>query len=215
MEIGSANLKRATAVVLACIGWSALVLQFVLHLQVTDSMGLTLAEALIRFFSYFTIQVNIFAALMLTAFAIDPKSDDRRNHAFTASGVAVYIATVGLGYGALLRHLRPPSGAPWTADFLLHDFMPAAYVLFWLAFIRKAELRRSDPLLWLVYPLVYLAFVFVRGGMSGFYPYPFIHVGNLGYASVAVNTVGLLIFCAALGTVFVAVGRWFARRQTR
>lgn len=213
MDIRSTSFQRASAIVLAVLGWSALVLQFVLHLDVSEGLGLTRAEALIRFFSYFTVEVNILAAMVLTAYAMAGPSGRWQDRAFVPSGVAVYIATVGLGYSALLRHLRPPAGAPWLADFLLHDVMPLAFVLFWLACVRKAALRWTDPLLWLIYPIAYLAFVLVRGGMSGFYPYPFINVARLGYAGVAVNIAGLLIFCAALGAAFVGVGRWLARRR--
>ncbi len=213
MDIRSASFQRAIAVVLALLGWSALVLQFVLHLDVSEQLGVARPEALIRFFSYFTIQVNILAAAVLTAYGMTAPSQPWRERAFIPSGVAVYIATVGLGYSALLRHLRPPTGMPWLADFLLHDVMPLAFFLFWVVCVRKARLRWTDPLLWLIYPIGYLAVILVRGEMSNFYPYPFINVATLGYASVAVNAAGLLIFCAALGAVFVGVGRGLARRR--
>lgn len=212
--IGSARFKRAGVAVLAAFGWVALVLQLILHIQVANGLGLSLTEALIRFFSYFTIQINILAALVLTAFALKASSDEWLVHPFVRSAIAVYIAMVGITYHTLLRHLWDPQGAQWVADMSLHTVMPAFYLMFWLACVRKAGLRWYDPLLWLIYPLFYLAFVLVRGRVSGFYPYPFIDAGALGYAGVAVNTAWLLIVCAALGAVLVVVGWWLARRQT-
>lgn len=210
----TAKLKRTAATCLALLAWGALVLQYVLLIQTTNAMSLSFGEGTIRFFSFFTIQVNILAALVLTAFAIKANSDEWLVHPFVRSAVAVYIAMVGIVYAAVLRQLWAPQGAQWVADVALHTVMPLCYLAFWLTCVRKAGLRWYDPLLWLIYPLFYLAFVLVRGRMSGFYPYPFIDAGTLGYASVAVNTAWLLIVCAALGTGFVVVGWWLARRQT-
>lgn len=213
MAIGPARLKRGGAAVLAAVGWLALVLQFVLQSRVAAELGLSVGEGIIRFFSYFTIQVNILSALVLTAFAIKASSDEWLVHPFVRSAVAVYIATVGLGFSALLRHLRPSAGAPWIADVTLHDVMPIGYLVFWLTCVRKAGLRWYDPLLWLIYPLFYIAFVLMRGKLSDFYPYPFIDAGSLGYTKVVFNTLGLLVACASLGGVFVVVGGLFAHRK--
>ncbi|MEH2511764.1 hypothetical protein V1291_003118 [Nitrobacteraceae bacterium AZCC 1564] len=209
----TAKLKRIAAACLALLGWAALVLQYVLLLQNIDALGLSTAEGTIRFFSFFTIQSNILVALVLTAFAIKSGPDEWLVHPFVRSAVAVYIALVGIVYFAVLRQLWAPKGAQWVADVVLHYAMPLGYLAFWLTCVRKAGLRWYDPLLWLIYPLFYLAFILVRGKLAGFYPYPFINVGTLGYAKVAFNTLGLLIVCAALGTIFVAVGWWLSRRQ--
>ncbi len=213
MAGGSAKAKRTGAALLAVFCWLALVLQLVLHIQAANGLGLSLAEALIRFFSYFTIQSNILAALVLTAFAIKAGMDEWLVHPFVRSAVAVYIAMVGIIYHTLLRQLWEPKGAQWFADTALHTVMPVGYLVFWLTCVRKAGLRWYDPLLWLIYPLFYLGFVLVRGKMSGFYPYPFIDAKTLGYAGVAANTAGLLIVCAALGMCLVGLGWWLARRR--
>jgi hypothetical protein len=55
MATGSARIKRTGAGLLAVFCWFSLLLQLVLHIQVTNGLGLPLAESLIRFFSYFTI----------------------------------------------------------------------------------------------------------------------------------------------------------------
>lgn len=213
MATGSARIKRTSAALLAAFCWFSLALQLVLHIQAANGLDLSLAESLVRFFSYFTIQTNILAALVLTAFAIKAGLDEWLVHPFVRSAVAVYIAMVGGIYHTLLKHLWEPKGAQWFADTALHTVMPVAYLLFWLTCVRKAGLRWYDPLLWLIYPLFYLGFVLVRGKMSGFYPYPFIDAKTLGYAGVAANTAGLLIVCAAIGMCLVMTGWWLARRQ--
>lgn len=209
----TAKLKRTAAALLALLGWATLLLQYWLLMRTAGVMALSPLEATIRFFSYFTIQSNILAALVLTAFAIKSGPEEWLVHPFVRSAVAVYIAMVGLVYAVLLRQLWSPVGAQWIADAMLHYAMPVAYLLFWLTCVRKAGLRWYDPLLWLIYPLFYLGFVLVRGKMSGFYPYPFIDAKTLGYAGVAANTAGLLIVCAAIGMCLVMTGWWLARRQ--
>lgn len=210
-SIRTAKLKRIAAGCLALLGWAALILQYVLLLQNANAFGPV--EGTIRFFSFFTIQSNILVALVLTAFAIKSGPDEWLVHPFVRSAVGVYIAMVGIVYFTMLRKLWAPQGAQWVADVALHYVMPIGYLAFWLTCVRKAGLRWYDSLLWLIYPLFYLGFILVRGKLAGFYPYPFIDAGTLGYAKVAVNTLGLLIVCAALGTVFVVVGWWLSRRQ--
>ena len=209
----TAKLKRTAAAILAMIGWAALALQFWLVMRTAGVMALPPLEATIRFFSYFTIQSNILAALVLTAFAFKSGPDEWLVHPFVRSAVAAYVAMVGLVYVVLLRPLWSPVGAQWIADVALHYVMPAGYLIFWLACVRKSGLRWYDPLLWLIYPLFYLGFLLVCGKLSGFYPYPFIDAKTLGYAGVAANTAGLLIVCAAIGFFLLAVGYGVARRQ--
>ena len=210
--VRSARLKRAGAAALAAVGWCALVLQYVLLIRTAGDSSLSLMEANVRFFSYFTIQTNILASLVLTAFAIKRPLDEWLVHPFVRSAVAVYIAMVGLTYFTLLRHLWAPQGTQWVVDTTLHYVMPVGYLVFWLACVRKAGLRWYDPLLWLIYPLTYLLLILVRGKISGFYPYPFIDAGTLGYAKVATNAAGLVIVCAVLGAVIVTAGWRLARR---
>ena len=209
----TAKLTRTAAALLALIGWTALALQYYLSMRTSGVMGLSMAEGIARFFSYFTIQSNILAALVLAAFAVKSGPDEWLVHPFVRSAVAVYIVLTGLVYGVLLRHLWVPEGAQWIADVLLHYVMPLGYLVFWLTCVRKSGLRWYDPLLWLIYPLFYLGFVLARARISGFYPYPFLDAKALGYAGVAANTAGLLVLCAALGSCLVVIGWWLARRR--
>ncbi|MGN6284534.1 MAG: Pr6Pr family membrane protein [Afipia sp.] len=210
---GSAKLKRAGAAALAVAGWCALVLQYRLLIEATDGLGVPRIEGTLRFFSFFTIQTNILACLVLSAFALKRPLDEWWVHPFVRSAVAVYIAMVGLVYVTVLRPLWAPQGAQWLADVALHYVMPVGYLVFWLACVRKAGLRWYDPLLWLIYPLIYLFLILVRGRMAEFYPYPFIDAGKLGYAQVMQNAAALVVVCAILGAAVVVTGWWLARRR--
>jgi hypothetical protein len=96
---------------------------------------------------------------------------------------------------------------------LLHYALPLAYLAVWLWVMRKAGLRWYDPLLWLIYPAFYLAFVLVRGRWSGFYPYPFLDVGRIGYGQVALNVLALIAVFVVAGFAILLASRLLARRE--
>lgn len=206
----SSRTKRMSAAALAVLGWAALGLQLMLLLGVA-AHNLTLTEALIRFFSYFTVQANILAAIVLSAFALKRGPEDWLVHPFVRSAVAVYIAVVGLVYVTVLSQLWQPQGQQLFADVVLHYAMPLGYLVFWCVAVRKNGLRWHDPLLWLIYPAAYLIAILIRGKMSGFYPYPFIDVGSLGYAKTALNAAGMLMVFVGVGAIVVVAGRLMSR----
>jgi hypothetical protein len=207
------TVERVTAGALALVAWGALVLQYGLLLQAAGPLGLSVGEATVRFFSYFTIHANVLAALMLTALALRTKANEWTVHPFERSAVATYIAVVMLVYLGVLQSLWAPRGAQWLADMLLHYALPLAYLAVWLWVMRKAGLRWYDPLLWLIYPAFYLAFVLVRGRWSGFYPYPFLDVGRIGYGQVALNVLALIAVFVVAGFAILLASRLLARRE--
>lgn len=209
--IRSAKTKRLAVAALAAVGWFALLLRYLILLTVV-SPELASPEVLVRFVSFFPVQVNFLAALVLTAFAFKAGRDEWLVHPFVRSAIAVYAAVVLVVYLPALRTLETLSGVQFLADLLLRYLVPAGYLLFWLFLVRKAGLRWYDPLLWLIYPLFYLAFVVIRGKWSGFYPYPFIDVGALGYSRAMLNAGGIMIVFVVLGALAVLIGRVSASR---
>jgi hypothetical protein len=203
--------ERIAAVALALVGLFGVVLQYYLLLEATKD--LSLGRSTLRFFSYFTVQANILVVLMLMAFALRPKIEEWAVHPFERSAIASYIVVVALVYVTTLRELWSPQGAQWLADVLLHYVMPLAYLAFWLVVMRKAGLRWYDPLLWLIYPVFYLGFVLAHGRFTGFFPYPFIDVGKLGYGTMMLNAIGIAAAFLASGYVILVVSRLLARRE--
>jgi len=200
----------------ALIGWSALVLQFPLSIATSHANGLTTAEAILTYFSFFTILTNLVGAVSLTLPLLWPNSSSGRffSRPPVIAGVTVSIAMVGLGYSLLLRHLWAPEGLQKIADVVLHDLVPVLYVAYWLIFLPKGGLRWKSVLEWQTYPLAYVAFVLLRGALSGRYPYPFIDAVTLGYRRVLFNAAMLLCASLAVALVVVAISRWMGRDST-
>jgi hypothetical protein len=206
---------RISALVGALLGWFALLLQLYLMLVQSPAGALAMAGAVITFFSFFTILTNILVTLIFTATVFSPAvgrpatgwGQFFRRPSVQASAAA-YIAIVGIIYRLLLRHLWNPQGMQWVADVILHDVIPVGYVLYWLLFAPRMELRWKDALGWLIYPGVYAVYVLGRGAVSGLYPYPFMDVTVLGYGGVLVHAAVLLLVFLGMGLLVVAVGRW-------
>jgi hypothetical protein len=204
---------RIYAAVGALLGWFALALQ--LYLMLVQAPGPERLEAVITYFSFFTILTNILAALVFTAIALQSKGGWGQwlCRPFVQAATAVYIAVVGMVYQLLLRQLWNPQGAQWVADVLLHSMIPVGYVLYWLLFAPRAGLNWKDAVVWLTYPAVYLVYILARGAMSGLYPYPFVDVNVLGYAGVLTRAAGFLLVFLGMGFLVVTVGRRMRARS--
>ena len=205
---------RISAAVGALLGWFALVLQLYLMLVQSPAGALAMVGTVITYFSFFTILTNILVALVFTAAVFSP--DRTRATGWgqffrrpsVQAGAAAYIAIVGIIYRLLLRQLWNPQGMQWVADVILHDVIPVGYVLYWLLFASRTELRWRDAVGWLAYPGVYLVYVLARGAVSGLYPYPFMDVNVLGYGGVLAHAAVLFLVFLGMGLLVVAVGRW-------
>jgi hypothetical protein len=207
--------NRAFALSLAGIAWLSVLLQCRLSVQLAAQKGLSIGGGLEIFFSYFTVLTNLLICVSLTLSLMSPASALGRwfSRPGVVAGIAANIAFVGLSYHFLLSKIWNPQGAHRLADVMLHYAVPALYVIYWWLDYSKAPLRWIHPLLWSIYPAVYLVYALIRGSMVGSYPYPFIDAGDLGYGRTLLNSIGLLFVFLALGVLLVALGR--ARRRTR
>jgi hypothetical protein len=193
---------------------ASLVLQYVILLRLTlDTIGP--AFATLRFFSYFTVLSNVLVAFATGSAVLG--SNARLASLFrrpvVKGGIALYIGVTAMIYFLILRHLWQPRGAQWWADTGLHYVTPLLYLAWWLFGVRHEGLRWSVLLRWLAFPLGYLLWVFLRGAWVGEYPYPFVDVGQLGWAAVLRNSVGVLAAFLGIGAILAAVDRRLAKAR--
>jgi hypothetical protein len=207
--------SRAFALSLATLAWFGVLLQCYLSLRMAAQNGKSVGGGLESFFSYFTVLTNSLISVSLTFSLSAPSSTLGKwfSRPGVVAGIATSIGFVALSYHFLLRHVWNPQGAQLLADVLLHYVIPALYVLYWWLDFSKAALRWMHPLFWSAYPIVYLIYALIRGGIGGSYPYPFIDVAALGYGRTMINSLGLLVVFIALGLLFVALSR--TRRRAR
>jgi hypothetical protein len=208
--------NRAFAFCVVTLAWFSVLLQCYLSLQWAAQNGKSLGSGLEIYFSYFTVLTNLLICVSLTISLISPWSVPGKwfSRPDIVGGIATSIAFVGLSYHFLLRSTWNPQGARLLADVLLHYIVPALYVLYWWFDSSTVTLRWMRPLIWSVYPTVYLAYALIRGSLIRSYPYPFIDVDALGYGRTMRNSFGLLFVFIALGLLFVALSRARQRGRT-
>lgn len=191
----------------AAIGWFAVILQY--WLVITGDIGPDPINRTINFFSYFTILTNIVAAVAMTASVLAPGSFFDRPSVRTA--IATYIIVVGVVYHLILRDLWNPQGWQWIADVSLHYVTPVLFALDWLLFVPKRGVAWTTALDALVYPLVYMGWTLWHGSWSGFYPYPFVDVSQIGLEKALINAGGMTVAFLVLCLVLIAIGRLIGR----
>jgi len=198
---------RPLLTIMIALGWFAIMAQFYL---IIENRITSIPETAIRFFSFFTILTNILVALCCTILLLNYNSKWRNffSNKNTLTAIAVYITIVGVVYNLILRFLWNPEGLQWIVDELLHSVIPILFLILWLLFIPKGRLQMKSVFAWLLYPLVYLIFIIIRGSFSGFYPYPFIDVNKLGYNKVIVNSTGMLAAFLVTSVLFVLIDRF-------
>ncbi|RNI25087.1 Pr6Pr family membrane protein [Flexivirga caeni] len=154
-----------------------------------------------NFFSYFTIQSNVIVAVVLATATVIRLRGAAPGWLDQLRGAAtVYISITGVVYALLLSNVDVNTPLPW-ANVVLHYFVPVATVVDWLVDLPERVIELRWALVWLAYPLAYLAYTLLRGQLVDWYPYPFLDPRPHGYGHVAVMSC-----CVALAAaVFVAL----------
>jgi hypothetical protein len=198
--------KQGYSILIALLTWAAIIIQFYLMMENRTS---SVAETTIRFFSFFTILTNLLVAIFFTILIFRFKNSlpgDQKNSG-DVTAITVYITCVGLVYQILLRKTWHPQGMQMVTDELLHSVIPVLVLIYWFLFENTLSVPYSLIGRWLLYPLIYLIYVLIRGYFSGFYPYPFINIPALGIEKVLLNSILMTALFAVLSVTFNAVGR--------
>lgn len=191
---------------LAAITWFAVITQYILMIE--NSVA-SVGETTIRFFSFFTILTNSLVAFYFTYLAL--KGKQRQPNLLDQPGsltaITVYITIVGLVYQFVLRQTWNPTGLQMVVDELLHSVVPLCVIFFWYFYENKSAIHWRRIPGWLIYPLFYLIYILIRGSFSGFYPYPFVNVTELGLQQVIINGVLLFAIFLLMAIIFVSIGK--------
>lgn len=175
--------------------------------------GFSLLYSIIHFYSYFTIIINTILAVLLLLYYLKPES--KLSIWFikpqVSAGLANYILIVGAVYYALLFNPAKPFTAEVLASHLLHSVTPISYLIIWFRDLRGEQLKYSQAVKWLMFPLAYFSYVLIRGLIVNKYPYFFIDVVKYGDAQVILNAIGVMAFFLVIGLGLIAFDRRFQR----
>lgn len=190
----------------AALGWFAIIMQFVLMMQ---NRVESLTETTLRFFSYFTILTTSLVALYFSVLWYKKPISflTRFEKPGFLTAVTLYSTMVGVVYQLVLRGIWEPTGMFRIVDEMLHSIIPIYVIVFWFNYEDKRNVSWKLIPIWLLYPLFYLAFILFRGNYSGYYPYPFVNVTELGIEKVLLNSGTLVFAFLVLAFVFVGIGK--------
>ncbi|MEO5681583.1 MAG: Pr6Pr family membrane protein [Chitinophagaceae bacterium] len=206
MNKPSGKLTQTWLIIVAIVAWLGLAIQLYIIIK---NRAVSIPETIVRYFSYFTILSNILVALYATHVLLKPRAGLRKyfSGASTAAAIALYITVVGIAYNILLRRLWSPQGLERVGDEITHLIVPLLFFLYWLFFAPKDTLKWKDSFPWLVFPLLYFTWTMIFGALSGFYPYYFVNVNELGYSRVFFNSVMLVAGFFLLSLIFISIGK--------
>ncbi|WP_410607571.1 Pr6Pr family membrane protein [Amycolatopsis sp. lyj-109] len=162
-------------------------------------------------FCFFTIDSNLLVTLVSTLVALGLVRG--RLFAVLWLDALAGIIVTGIVYQVALAGLHDLHGLAFFADTMLHKVTPILFVLGWLLAGPRGALSWRTVWWSLLYPLTWLAFTLPRGALTGFYPYPFVDAGALGYGLVTLNCLFIGLFFTALTAGAFLYDRRFARLE--
>jgi len=200
----------------------AIAAQLQRSLEVWSTQGVPdIPTKLVNFFSFFTIQSNIIAAVSLAiggVLVVRSRAADPHWFAVLRVCATTYIATTGVVFNLLLRGLALPQDTTvvWTSE-VMHVVIPIVVVLDWLIAPGRRRLGFGAIGVVVIYPIIWAAYTMVRGpwvadavsGATSWYPYPFLSPDTSpnGYFSVAFYIVLIAVLIGAVGAGAIAVSR--------
>lgn len=211
----------------AALGFAAIIAQLSLTVQIalqaTTPHGSHLPTVWANFLSFFTIDSNILAAIVLTIGAIweirhrDEREIEPRWLAVLLVCASTYMIVTGIVYNTLLRGVELPQGVtvPWSNE-VLHVVFPLFLLLDVLFAPRRRALPWSTvfiaavfPIVWAVYTMIRANFVTSPGtGNAWWYPYPLLDPRLVGgYLGVALYIIGIAVAIIGVAALVVWVGR--------
>lgn len=173
-----------------------------------------LLDGTVLFFSFFTILTNV---LVMVA-SIGAAFGEGRLHRWLASAsastaISVHITVVAVIFQLLLAKDVHLSAVGVWANLLLHQLVPALWLIGWLAWAPHGGISLWAPLRWLIYPLVYSVWIMIHGAITGWYPYPFMNVALFGIPRTSAKMTVIALFFLILGYVYRWIDGWLAERR--
>lgn len=204
-------MKAAATWIGLIIGAAALILQISLTVPARLANGDTLIGAVIFFLTFYTILTNIMLVLIYVSDLWPRESLSWWRSPVTRGMMAATITLVGLFYHFVLAGTWNPQGWFKVADVALHYVTPIFYLLWWVLFTWHGKLKFGDIPIMLLPSTIWLIYAMIRGAIVTEYPYPILEAHKLGYGTVAINILMVLVGVTVLCAVVVAIDKALTR----
>ncbi len=203
-------LSRAWHGVLVLVVAASLATQVVLSVSGSEpGADPALSTRLVRLVSYFTIQSNLLVLIGAVAVTLRPDTDGPVWRVLRLDGV-LGITITGIVYSTVLAGINDPQGAAAFTNFGFHHFAPWWALAGWLLFGPRPRIDRRTLCWAVLWPVLWIGWTLLHGAVTGWYPYPFTDVVELGYPAVLLNLAVVLLITVALATLLRTLDRRLA-----
>ena len=207
--------ERYTLLLIGMLALFGVSVQFIISINRAIAEDNSVSQIVISMLGYFTILTNTFAAVVLTILGLLPNS--RIGKVFATPEVFGCVVSsmlwVGIGFHLLLSDYWSPDGMEAVSNYLNHYIVPSALLIVWLVFPPETQIPKRTPLLWEVYPVIYGAYIIIRGEIIDKYPYPFFDINVIGYPKALWHGLVILIVILGIGYFVRAVVNLSSRLQ--
>jgi len=153
---------------------------------------------------YFTNLSNIAVAIVSLLLVIDL---NRRSPRFLVAELSslVCVVVAGLVYWLLLASEDNVVGIDVFTNYAVHATVPLMFLVGWIFFVEHGHMTLKAIKFALLFPISWAVMAMLRGALVEWYPYPFMDVRDLGYATALLNMAVVTLFFVALffGAYFV------------
>ena len=168
------------------------------------------------YFTYFTIWSNILVAVISIMLAVRPDRDSFVFRVLRLDSVLM-ITVTGIVYNVVLAGSAKLQGLEVVSNLFDHVLTPLVTVLIWLFIGPRGWISWRIIGAVLILPIIWLAFALARGAIIDAYPYGFVDAAEFGYATVAINVLGIIvmavILCLILWGIDSVIRRFTGRRS--
>ena len=198
MMINKNHLLTASRVCFALLGFSAIVTE----IATLNERGKFIPA---NFFSYFTVESNLFAVIILLLSALSVVNNRRSERiALLRGSSTLNMIVVGVVFSLLLAGLDGELTAVRWDNSVLHYIMPVVVALDWFFDLPNVRIPFRRALIWMAFPIAYVTYSLIRGYFANWYPYSFLNPAERGYIGVTITS--LVIAFVAAGLIWVLVG---------
>lgn len=160
-----------------------------------------------RLFSFFTVDSNLLV-LVVAIGALVGRDQNSMLWRVIRLAALLSITVTGTVFGVILSPGIVLRDEAVIVNTLFHIVSPVLFLLGWLLWGPRRQWSPRIALLAFIWPVAWLAFTFVRGATTGWYPYPFLNVGQIGLGPALFGAGVVIVYAMALCAIVLLVDRF-------
>ena len=194
------SLARTLAIIGLILGASATTISFITHIPEQMELGRSLFGAMFHFFSFYTNWTNIL--LVLIYLAIFRGWASLNSAATSVTGLSSIIMVM-IVYHFLLSATHFPEGINIITNVVKHYMAPVIFTAVWFTSKHTGTLNWRDLYKFILFPLAFLVFTYLKAAVTGEYPYDFLNLSLNGVEGVAPIIGAIVVLILSLGSLAI------------